>query len=1161
MRHTTHIMLGDEAGKFLLELKKYAIKYSDEVSNRYFNAMLYTEKGKDAVFSRAVPVAPDTDKFVSGIDELYKVKLEEDYKIPQTERAEYLRAFFSRLYNGSITINDAGDSTALNVCFYLPLYKPEYWTVVEEFLSAMESLPQQFHVDLFLLPYDIAFLYESDKEGLPSRIAAYEQNTSDVLKSIIDARPSHPSLSNLVLIQNCNSDGLALGLDENSYTRILGEYAILAVGNYREMFPVAAQDAARPVHALGLSVLSFDKYYYVQYLLHKAYVYILEREKVSQAEVDVNKVSQIVQKLLVDNVKIFSRFYDKEVTPLLNDNVSHADIISRVGPKLTAEMDRLTVDFQSYVADDELSLPEKEATLAQLLGEDDELLVGYMFNKKQLVIDDCSREVLDFFVDANNKLCVCKAEENDDADKQAVENIKDYAALSRGGEPVKTASQLLDELKETKVSMRESSNYIRQKTKELESLDVQVQQRKDSYKRLTDEGFVFGGKTYKLQADIQEEIFEEDYKPMTNISANVDLSKSFTPIKDQGDMGACSAFAAVSIFEYILKKNRQPDVDLSEQFVYYCARKSEGVESLDAGSSLYSVMNSMAQDGVCLEKLFPYNPANIDAEPSQEAVEDASTRKVKTVLNVKRDVNDIRSAICEGYPVAISLKLYDSFNPVKGFIPMPGEEEISAGTSGNHAMVIVGYDNENQFFKVRNSWGRKFGDKGYCYLPYSYISDERLLNSACIIKEVSDTQLKVIGTDSKTTISFDLEDSSIKSEILANLIRSEKIKLTRLTRQLTERSRSFNLLFQNLGNNSTRESISDGTCERLDWECRHLEKDKAKLHSDRTEELNDFDDNSRRFRIYFWASIGILVLTYILICVFSKSLEPLVDKVSLWVYGFTALGCVAFWLIMRRRKRQREDIDLDYKDRIERISVEISNRQREKETMHLRSHLSGMIIDSLYKLGRNLHSKFNGMRSYVGNLKVWEEQELESLKMRPLVRDPFLTLITNECLDRYFEERKEEITSGMQLSRMFENKYKVEEAEIIKFKNTLKNSIVQELFKSVEDFSIFNYLVADATYPYIDNNLTNTDSLLMLMDKKSQPFFCKRPSIKSSESINTFCKMIFIDADEELGRAKWEDAVKRDFEAKPVLHRADNSFKVTLLQLSGQAPEDLSILK
>ncbi len=1165
-------MLGADAESTLKRITQYVIKYGDKEMIDYFKAYIFSELNPsvEACFQGAEPVRSDESVFVAGIDEMFDVQLANTYRVSPGSRQDYLRGFFRTLYDRSITINLSGDSSTMNLCVYVPLYLKEYWAVTEEFLTAVEVLPQGYNVDLFLLPYDTAFLFENNEDKLTEKYTAYARTSKEVLEDILEARIRFSKLGHLVMLQNCNSDGTSLGLDEDAFARIAGEYALLSIGHYTEMYKPAAQDYNRPLHALGLSVLSFDKYYFVQYLLHRAYAHILDRENVSQTEVEVNKVSQIVQGVLSQNVSIFSKFYDGEVAPRLNDNLDHTEIISQIGPALRAEIARLTQEFQSYIVNPELSLPEKKAALAQLLGEDDDLLTGYMFNKRQLVIDDCSREVLDLFVNAHNTICAMASDEvfhmGSDAEEEMkrrgseVERIHGYAVLRQTPERVRTASELLDDLKSTKVTMRESTNYIRQKTIELEGLDVQRSDHKESFRRLTNDGFIFEGHTYKLQGDTQEIDLEDEYSPLATIPPSVDLRNEFACIKDQGEMGACSAFALVSIFEYILKKNKQPDIDLSEQFVYYNARKMEGASRVDTGSSLYDIIRTLMNDGVCLEHLFPYNPDNISNEPPVEAIEDARMRKVVKAKNVKKSLHDIKSAVAEGYPVAISLKIFDTFHPIKGFIRIPSGNEIQRNQSGNHAMVICGYNDEARFFVVRNSWGRKFGDNGYCYIPYGYIENEALLNGVCIITEISDTNLQVKGSDSKAIVSFDLTDSNIKSEILTNLIREEKIKLDRLNKELTERSRLFNELFQKLGNNGIRETLCDGTVERLDWERRNLTRKRDELHRERIRELEAFDTESRRHKYGFWGSMAAISLGFCIACIWTNSLWPLIEEFGFWIYGFVAIVSVVFWLIMRHRRRQRQDMDLVYQDRLKHLAQDISKRQREKEITHLKMHLAGMIIDSLYKLGQNLHAKYNSMRSYVGNLKVWREQEKESLKMTRPDCNPFLTLISNKCLDKYFEDNKEKLTAGLELCVMFRDKYNVKEEEVVKFKNALKRRLVALLFGAVENLSVFKYVTKTEDYPYVGHEYTDIDSLLQRMDYKSTPFVRLNPAPAKAEGINTHCKMMFLYTEREQDRKTWEDACGRDFNNAPQIHTTPSPYKITLLQLKGVAKEDLSIL-
>ncbi len=41
---------------------------------------------------------------------------------------------------------------------------------------------------------------------------------------------------------------------------------------------------------------------------------------------------------------------------------------------------------------------------------------------------------------------------------------------------------------------------------------------------------------------------------------------------------------------------------------------------------------------------------------------------------------------------------------------------------GGHCVMAVGYDDAKQMFIIRNSWGDKWGDHGYFYMPYAFIN-------------------------------------------------------------------------------------------------------------------------------------------------------------------------------------------------------------------------------------------------------------------------------------------------------------------------------------------------------------------------------------------------------------------------------------------------------
>lgn len=205
--------------------------------------------------------------------------------------------------------------------------------------------------------------------------------------------------------------------------------------------------------------------------------------------------------------------------------------------------------------------------------------------------------------------------------------------------------------------------------------------------------------------------------------ARVDLAESCTSIKDQGSIGACTAFATVGALEYLLRKsghNMAQDV-FSERFTYYATRVNVAHwPPEDSGAYIRDAIKSAVQYGTCLEGTFPYN-GDFSAAPPSSAYSEA-----KKHTGVKYATYDaaptlatlatMKQAMANGYPIVGGFTCYSNiWNAVGGVIPLPNGQPI-----GGHAILLVGYDDAKQQLKFKNSWSARWGDGGYGYLPYQY---------------------------------------------------------------------------------------------------------------------------------------------------------------------------------------------------------------------------------------------------------------------------------------------------------------------------------------------------------------------------------------------------------------------------------------------------------
>jgi C1A family cysteine protease len=218
-----------------------------------------------------------------------------------------------------------------------------------------------------------------------------------------------------------------------------------------------------------------------------------------------------------------------------------------------------------------------------------------------------------------------------------------------------------------------------------------------------------------------------------NLPPRIDLRDGLQPIKNQGDLGACTAFATTAMVEYVRNKQGFLKWDASPLFTYYSTRKIENTISTDSGASVRDALKSTVKDGVVKETTWPYIVEKFTENPPLSVWNEGQLHQALTYYSVPQTKNDILSCLAEGYPFTFGARLYESFTKTQcGFIinnVVPIPDTTNEKLLGGHCMLAVGYlsasDTSIQIM-VRNSWGNYVGLNGYHNFPIEYLLNPAL---------------------------------------------------------------------------------------------------------------------------------------------------------------------------------------------------------------------------------------------------------------------------------------------------------------------------------------------------------------------------------------------------------------------------------------------------
>ena len=179
-----------------------------------------------------------------------------------------------------------------------------------------------------------------------------------------------------------------------------------------------------------------------------------------------------------------------------------------------------------------------------------------------------------------------------------------------------------------------------------------------------------------------------------------------TPVKDQGNCGSCWSFAVVGALESSYLKRNHLNTDESEQYVLANSGAGDCTGGNRANANAFLVST-----GTATEATVPYMGTNGPQNPGASTPYDAVATGV--VDGEFPSVQKIKEAVCAYGPITVSVRATDLF---KAYTSGVFDENDPGNT--NHAVVIVGWDDDKGAWLIKNSWGTGWGENGYMWIKY-----------------------------------------------------------------------------------------------------------------------------------------------------------------------------------------------------------------------------------------------------------------------------------------------------------------------------------------------------------------------------------------------------------------------------------------------------------
>lgn len=207
-----------------------------------------------------------------------------------------------------------------------------------------------------------------------------------------------------------------------------------------------------------------------------------------------------------------------------------------------------------------------------------------------------------------------------------------------------------------------------------------------------------------------------EYVPITNSSIQTikeyDFKHLIHTVYNQQNLNTSVACSIAKVYEFY---SFRPSV----LFIYYNERCFTGNETIDSGSSVLSMFVSINNIGICPDLIWPYDTSLYTIKPDENCYYDSKLHKNILFYRLQPDLMILKHCLINNNPFIFSLDVYNDFEygGNKGVLKSKSKKE----SIGYHTMICVGFNDDKKHFICLNSFGKHWGDGGYCYIDYNHM--------------------------------------------------------------------------------------------------------------------------------------------------------------------------------------------------------------------------------------------------------------------------------------------------------------------------------------------------------------------------------------------------------------------------------------------------------